>query len=433
MTEPVATSFARHLLTTSGFAALGVAVLCAVALAERGPFDTSLIIISGSLCGVLGVAALAALRFGTSTHQRRVLWLFWVLVATEGLTQALAAAQLIPGASVRVSTPLGRVYWTKEGGHSGLMNRRGWHSRRRAFSGAARRIVIIGDSFIEALEVSQSDGVGARLEERLPDAQVITLGRGATGPGHYLETLRYALEFLQPDDVIISFFLGNDFTDSLGHEVWGSQLEHELLYGVDRSGRVTLHPSTMITPETYRYRLYYNHYVTPLTVTRTLLSHHLLSGLGQNLWTHRAALLSPPPVFHASDTMPTMRIGEGEPMRLSLALLQQAREEAARAGARFSVATVPNFPEALYLKPPGSVPDLSPYGPLVDERELTEQLRRSGVPALALGERIVTEQRTVADIEALFIDGIGHFTPHGHAWFAQALCTAFYPPCPVQP
>lgn len=418
-----------RLLRVGGWGALCMTGLCIAALLERGPFDTTLIVVAALVYGVLSISALSAQRWGSVRHQRIALWMLWMALATEGLVQLLAVGKLIPGISIRETAPMGRVYWTKEGSHHSMLNRWGWHSHRRTFSGSDRRVVVIGDSFIEALEVRQRDNVGAQLEALLPDTQVVTLGRGATGPGHYIEVLRYALDYFQPDDVIVSFFLGNDFSDSFGQDVVGEQLEHELLYSVDRAGQLQLHPSTAILPETYQYRLYYNHAITPLTVCRGLLSHHLLLGLGRDLWTRKAALLMPPPDFVPSDELPRQRMAEGEPMRLASALLKQAATHAQQAGVGFSVVTIPNFPEGLYLKDPTSVPELHTYGPLRDEQQLTEILQQAGIPAQPLGARIIQQRRTVAEIEALFIDGHGHFTPHGHAWFAEALCDLLNTPC----
>lgn len=422
-------SAARRPLAIAGAAALGMAVLCGVGLLERGPFDPGLLVLGAAGHGLIAAAALGAGRWGGARVRRGVLFGVWVLLASEVLLQLLAAGRFIPGAAIREATPFGRVLWTHEGSRHGTLNRWGWHGARSDFSGGAPRVVIVGDSFIEGLEVAPEENLGVRLERRLGEAEVITLGRGATGPGHYLETARYALARHGPDHVIVSFFLGNDFTDSWGQGPVEDQLEHELLYGIDARGDVTLHAATAIAPATYRFRLEYNHSLTPLTLARTLLSHHIGLGLARDLWGRRRAMLATPPDFQPTDTLPEMRVGEGEALRLAVALLAATRDDVEAAGARFSVVTIPHFPEALYAQDPAAIPDLSRYGPLADEQALVAALERARIDALPLGRRLVRERHSVAEIGALYIDGVGHLTPEGHGWVASAMCAELFEAC----
>lgn len=74
------------------------------------------------------------------------------------------------------------------------------------------RVVLIGDSFIEGLQVTDDELVSARLTELL-GAPVANLGRTGYGPQQELEVLRrYGLS-RQPRAVVWAFYEGNDLQD----------------------------------------------------------------------------------------------------------------------------------------------------------------------------------------------------------------------------
>jgi hypothetical protein len=79
----------------------------------------------------------------------------------------------------------------------------------------AFRIAALGDSFAVGPAVAFEDNYLTRLEAALPRAQVLNFGVSGAGPREYLEILRtHALTF-EPDLVLVSFFVGNDVTESL--------------------------------------------------------------------------------------------------------------------------------------------------------------------------------------------------------------------------
>ena len=408
----------------------GISLLCAAALLERGPFSSAHIWLGFGVYASLGASAWWAHWTERSRVARGVLGIVWLAASTEGLFQLLAVGKTIPGVSVRSPTPFGRVYWTKEGGNQGVLNRYGWHGHRADFSGSGTRVVLIGDSFVEALEVSRTRNMGAQLEDHLPNHEVISLGRGATGPGHYLETLRYALDVYQPETVVLSFFLGNDFTDSFGDGEVRPRLEHELLYQLDTAERLVVAPESPLTPERYRFRLHYNHFLTPLTLARTLASHHLTLGLATDLWNRPAGMLAPPPPKEVVEQgLPKMRVSDRASMRLALALLQQAHQEAQDHGVALTVVTIPHVPAQSEVHAPDFVVDMTEYGLLLDEQELAQGLRKRGIPVLDLGRQLAERHPTVADLHAFYIDGHGHLTTSGHGWVAREICTHLFAAC----
>lgn len=79
------------------------------------------------------------------------------------------------------------------------------------------RVAIVGDSFIEGLQVDDSELVSARLAELL-DAPVANLGRTGYGPQQELEVIRrYGLK-RQPQTIVWAFYEGNDLQDVRSYE-----------------------------------------------------------------------------------------------------------------------------------------------------------------------------------------------------------------------
>jgi lysophospholipase L1-like esterase len=81
-----------------------------------------------------------------------------------------------------------------------------------------RRMLFLGDSFIEALSVAERDGVVARVEQKLNAAgsRYETLNSGVAGWGQHQELTFLLNEGLlyQPDVVVVMLYLGNDLIDS---------------------------------------------------------------------------------------------------------------------------------------------------------------------------------------------------------------------------
>jgi len=91
------------------------------------------------------------------------------------------------------------------------------------------RVVLIGDSFIEGLQVADDELVSARLAALL-GAPVANLGRTGYGPQQELEVLRrHGLDH-QPRTVVWAFYEGNDLQDIQSYE---SQRQRVLKAGFD--------------------------------------------------------------------------------------------------------------------------------------------------------------------------------------------------------
>ena len=85
------------------------------------------------------------------------------------------------------------------------------------------RIAAIGDSFSYGV-VPYKDNYLTLLESKLKDqgidAEICNLGIPSTGPKEYLALLEQEGLRLHPDMVLLSFFIGNDFSESGGKKKW---------------------------------------------------------------------------------------------------------------------------------------------------------------------------------------------------------------------
>ena len=105
--------------------------------------------------------------------------------------------------------------------------------------------MLLGDSFVEAVQVKQSDGIAERLEAALNrvDAagpvEVVNAGVAAYGTTQEYLLLDRMGEQLQPDLVVLLFFVGNDvMNNNYRLELWDGDLSLALkpYFDVDRSG-----------------------------------------------------------------------------------------------------------------------------------------------------------------------------------------------------
>ena len=82
------------------------------------------------------------------------------------------------------------------------------------------RIIVLGDSYIEALQVAIDQGFTQQLERRLGDSittgrfEVINLGVSGSGPAQYYRILEKKGLVYKPDLVVMAVFPDNDFRDS---------------------------------------------------------------------------------------------------------------------------------------------------------------------------------------------------------------------------
>jgi hypothetical protein len=100
---------------------------------------------------------------------------------------------------------------------------------------AKPRVVVIGDSFVQAAQVPLEAGFGRQLQDRLGDVEVLSMGVPGAGTATELGVLeRYALA-KEPDLVILGFLVANDVMNN-----------HPLLEGKDDKPFYTLRDGKLV-------------------------------------------------------------------------------------------------------------------------------------------------------------------------------------------
>jgi len=150
--------------------------------------------------------------------------LFALLVA-EG---ALRVTGHPPDATMPDSTigvrwrPHAPYRWTSEGFSEGRFNGHGWRDREHAWARPAgtSRVLFVGDSFVQALEVPLDSAFFRRLERDLDrreppgrHAEVIALGRAGCGTTDELLMYRRWGKLYDPQ-VVALLFIANDWSDN---------------------------------------------------------------------------------------------------------------------------------------------------------------------------------------------------------------------------
>lgn len=109
------------------------------------------------------------------------------------------------------------VYW-----HGGdfrapfAINAQGWNSGRAGYPlerGAGPRIAVVGDSYVEALQVPPDASLAEELERQLPGTEVFRYGMSGAPLSQYLHMARRAALPASPD-VLVALLVHNDFDES---------------------------------------------------------------------------------------------------------------------------------------------------------------------------------------------------------------------------
>lgn len=98
------------------------------------------------------------------------------------------------------------------------INNEGWNSEIDYFSikrNSKKRICIIGDSYIEAMQTDTDKNIAAYLRRLLPDGyEVYSFGTSGSPLSQYLHLSRYVNDKFDPD-ILIFLLVHNDFDESL--------------------------------------------------------------------------------------------------------------------------------------------------------------------------------------------------------------------------
>ena len=299
-----------------------------------------------------------------------------------------------------------------------------------------KRIVLLGDSFLEAVQVRFDRSVAAELErglvERGVPAEVVSLGVSGAGTAReYLALREYGLRY--SPDLVILLFVENDVSDN-SQRLQGAtfmpcaQLDARGRLLRDASGRPAF------TPFDER---------RPATGLRAFLKDHLMSlrflrsrieeSPRLNDLLYRLGLMADPPrafTVHDDDEYgffeiyrPEPRPGWAEAWSMTEQLLLESRGLAVSSGARFAVALLPAHWDVdagkwneLRDQVPGM--DEAPLDLRVPSLRLESFLRENGIPVLDLFPAF---EGAVDREPPLYLRDDSHWTDAGHALAASTL------------
>ncbi|MBT4100841.1 MAG: SGNH/GDSL hydrolase family protein [Gemmatimonadetes bacterium] len=96
------------------------------------------------------------------------------------------------------------------------LNEAGFHDHPRASQSppGTKRLVFLGDSFLEAYQVEIDSSFAQRLARLLPNMEAVNLGVHGYGLGVYALQVRQELAVWHADGVVLCLFLGNDLHDN---------------------------------------------------------------------------------------------------------------------------------------------------------------------------------------------------------------------------
>src|SRR6266404_3154281 len=189
---------------------------------------------------------------------------------------------------------------SKEGFSEGYFNSHGFRDAERAWTKPANtfRILVLGDSYVEAFQVLRERSFAALLEAELNAAsrgrrfEVLALGQSGFGTAdEYMRYLNDGVRY-SPDMVVVAFLTGNDLSDN-------SKILHREKLGFyfvfDEHGELVLDRSTLdrymdqVTPLDRAFRVIKRHsYLASLISERSFL---LREGLRERRFkqTHASA------------------------------------------------------------------------------------------------------------------------------------------------
>jgi hypothetical protein len=312
------------------------------------------------------------------------------------------------------------------------INAHGLRDRRQTYEKppGTFRIVLLGDSFVEAVQVQQWEGVAERLEQALnQDAsqpiEVVNAGVAAYGTAQEYLLLDKMGEQLQPDLVIVFFFVGNDITNNNYRlELWDSNLMLALkpYFDLRDDGNLRLIPGPSPRPQRGLSSL-----MRSCCVLYNVIETGVHNKLNQNYPREQLEAIGGlrTPLTGLYDTQPDEEWVRG--WRISEVLLARMRDRAAEMGAPLVIAAAPEWraldPDAWRDELQRSNPRSSRLAsgrlqidvPTNRVRAIAERL---GIPFIDL---LPPLRAAVAEDAPLYFDFDKHWTAAGHTVAARAI------------
>jgi hypothetical protein len=370
------------------------------------------------------------------TWRKVALALIGALLLFEAGLQGLAQLNALPMESTAgLTAPYGRVYQAGEGAANATTNRYGWYYPDFRLQEGSRRVILSGDTFVQALQIPMEAHMGLALERQLngdagASAEVLAQGQLGYGSTMFMNAIMYPYiwEQFQPSEIVVLFHLANDF------QLADNAADPRPRYTVGADGRAVVLDADFAYWHTLAHEVIKGH--DPVNPIRTVFSHALsLQLVLERLGFSGAPRFAPfstgssaeqpfGPAGHLFAAAPGDEAAQS--YALAAALLRDFTGEMRARGVTVRLVTIPFFPEAAFAADDsaGWSATFGQYDLLAPERVLEAAAREAGVPFLAMGSHM---QAAGADVRTLYFDGgQGHLTEAGHAYFAQAIFDCFY-------
>jgi hypothetical protein len=313
------------------------------------------------------------------------------------------------------------------------INSAGWRDVEHALVKPAGvyRIVILGDSFIEAMQVPLQDTVGRRLEQELNQLpggvryEVISLGVSGYGTASELLAYRDIGRLYSPDLVLLAFYPGNDIhnnspkLETVLAPVYAEDgsLDHVAAASKSTTGRVSLLGRILNNWQAY-------HFVRKMVLTQHPAIARWLVDIG--LVQPGAVMKSPVRAGVPPDYLVYASVKDSDwqdAWRHTESLLTEFRRMVKGNGSRFVLAIVAgreqvdrrSWDEIVRTHPAMQEGDWNVYGP---EQRLARWCDENGMTCLRLSVAFLAAQGGAG---ALHYHYDGHWTPAGHRLAAETI------------
>ncbi len=313
------------------------------------------------------------------------------------------------------------VYWSAPIGQEDVrapfsINAQGWNSARADYPlepRAGLRIAVVGDSYVEALQVPPDQSIAEDLERELKQdpgagAEVYRYGVSGAPLSQYLHMARKAALPARPD-VLVVLVVHNDFDESW-RELPGMYTKSFLHVRLGQNGAVE-----EIPPAPYRQGL--TSRIRNLSATWRILAY----GWQVRFETLRRLLLprAQPPQYQANIDIHDLNARDPLDRRATAYLFGQLAAASAQAGARLLL-VMDGVRAPIELGEAGAA-EAQDYGQgaLRLNRMAADEAARLGIPFLDLNPVFAADFRALRQPFAFKTDG--HWNAHAHAVAARAV------------
>ncbi|MBC8874591.1 MAG: SGNH/GDSL hydrolase family protein [Planctomycetes bacterium] len=327
-------------------------------------------------------------------------------------------------------------WWKKEGSAFVRINRYGFRhgDRPPAKAPDTLRVAVLGDSYIEAFQVSDDETFCAALERELSGCsavggrpvEVLNFGVSGYGTAQELLMLKHHVRAYAPDIVVLVFFAGNDVRNNS----WELEPYKVRPFFRLENESLTLDNSFHEHADYVKARSKRTEWKVALINRVRLLQ---LLNETRNNWRHRAAddptgVRGQPGIDELAHAAPRDATWE-RAWELTERLIMEVDREARRQGAEFVLVSATN---AVQVNPDRAVREASQERLQVDdlfyaERRLQALGRTNGFPTVDLAEPM----QRYADKHGAFLHGFentklgeGHWNAAGHRLAAQITAEA---------